>query len=160
MMDVATASGITQLIVYRHFESKEELYRAVLYRVCDRLSAEWTGGTESRGFGVGARTVLNSARQDPAGFRLLWRHAAREPLFCSYTSELREQATGAVADSLRERVPPDNLEWAAHATVGYLVEAVLNWLEFGDPKRDAMFVKATNAAMRAGVRAWSRETAQ
>jgi len=160
MTDVAQASGITQLIVYRHFVSKEDLYRAVLHRVCDRLSAEWAGSAEARGVWVGAHTVLESARQDPAGFRLLWRHAAREPLFCSYTSQLREQATSAVADSLRERVPPRNLEWAAHATVGYLVEAVLNWLEFGDPKRDAIFVKATNAAMRAGVRAWSRETAQ
>ena len=30
MSDVASASGITQLIVYRHFESKADLYRAVL----------------------------------------------------------------------------------------------------------------------------------
>jgi AcrR family transcriptional regulator len=160
MLDVAEASGVTQLIIYKHFESKETLYRAALHRVSDRLSTEWAGSTEQRGFGVGASTVLASAREDPAGFRLLWRHAAREPLFRSYASELREQATGAVGASLRERVPKENLQWASHATVGYLVEAVLNWLEYGDPKRDALFVKATNAAMRAGIRVWTRETAQ
>ncbi len=160
MVDAAGASGITQLIIYRHFESKEALYRAALHRVSDRLSTEWTGISEHPGFGVGARTVLASARKDPLGFRLLWRHAAREPLFRSYASELTEQATGAVGASLQERVPQENLQWASHATVGYLVEAVLNWLEYGDPKRDALFVKATNAAMRAGIRVWTRETAQ
>jgi len=46
-------------------------------------------------------------------------------------------------------------EWAAHAVVGYLVEAVLNWLEFGDPDRDEQFAAATNHALRAGVHAWA-----
>jgi hypothetical protein len=53
-------------------------------------------------------------------------------------------------------MPREHLEWAAHAVVGYLVEAVLNWLEFGDPARDDRFVAATNQALRAGVRAWAR----
>jgi hypothetical protein len=38
----------------------------------------------------------------------------------------------------------------------YVLYPVLNWLEFGDPQRDALFVKATNAAMRAGVKVWSK----
>jgi AcrR family transcriptional regulator len=37
MEDVAAASGITKLIVYRNFESKETLYRAVLESVSTRL---------------------------------------------------------------------------------------------------------------------------
>ncbi len=38
MEDVADASGITRLIVYRNFASKEDLYRAVLERVMVRLA--------------------------------------------------------------------------------------------------------------------------
>ena len=53
-------------------------------------------------------------------------------------------------------MPREHLEWAAHAVVGYLVEAVLNWVELGDPARDEQFVTATNQALRAGVRAWAR----
>ena len=158
MADVAEASGITQIIVYRHFDSKEHLYRAVLERVCAQLSSEMAGEPEPGGFGVGARSVLAAARQDPEGFRLLWRHAAREPLFCSYASQLREQSVDVVEATLATRVPQDTLRWAAHAVVGYLVEAVLSWLEFGDARRDDLFVTATNEAMRAGVRAWSRQT--
>src|SRR5215207_9673102 len=36
MEDVAEACGVTKLIVYRHFDGKEELYRAILQRVFDR----------------------------------------------------------------------------------------------------------------------------
>jgi len=158
MAAIAEASRITPLIVYRHFESKEDLYRSVLERVSARLSDELGGDSEPGGFGVGARSVLAAARRDPVGFRLLWRHAAREPLFCSYADKLREQVVDGVAGALAKRVPRDALQWAAHAVVGYLVEAILNWLEFGDPNRDPQFVAATNGGMRAGVRAWSRHT--
>src|SRR5215210_5073531 len=101
MEDVATASGITKLIVYRHFDSKEELYRAVLTRVSDRLAEEFTGALESeRPGGVGARAMLATARADQDGFVLLWRHAAREPQFADYAAAQRAQAV-AVARSLR-----------------------------------------------------------
>ena len=36
MEDVAAAAGVTKLIVYRHFDAKETLYRAVLERVFER----------------------------------------------------------------------------------------------------------------------------
>jgi AcrR family transcriptional regulator len=155
---IAEAAGISQLIVYRHFESKEDLYRSVLESVSARLRDALRGEPDRRGFGVGARSVLAAARHDPEGFRLLWRHAARESSFCAYADRLREQVVDGVEAALAERVPRDALRWAAHAVVGYLVEAVLNWLEFGDPKRDPQFVAATNEAMRAGVRAWGRYT--
>ena len=48
MEDIAAASGITKLIVYRHFDSKEELYRAVLQRVFDRLAEEFVDGVRER----------------------------------------------------------------------------------------------------------------
>lgn len=56
---------------------------------------------------------------------------------------------------LESWTPPAALDWAAAAVVGYQVEAVVTWLEHGRPEEDARFVKATRAALRAGVRAWS-----
>jgi len=156
MADVAAAAGVTHLIVYRHFASKEDLYRATLQRACERMSAAFADEGDPEGFGVGARSVLWAARADPEGFRLLWRHCAREPRFASYAADLRERAIAAARDALAGRVPAESLEWAAHAVVGYLVEAVLTWLEYGDPARDERFVAATNQALRAGVRAWSQ----
>jgi AcrR family transcriptional regulator len=156
MEDIAASSGITKLIVYRHFDSKEELYRAVLQRVFDRLAEEFLVGIQ-RGAddGVGARALLAAAREDPAGFQLLWRHAAREPQFADYSRELREHAVDASRALLAPWIAPDLAEWAAQTIVGYLVEAVLNWLEYGDAERDADFVELATAALRSGISAWS-----
>src|SRR6476659_5303508 len=41
MDDVARSAGVTRLIVYRIFTSKEELYRAVLEQVTTRLGEEF-----------------------------------------------------------------------------------------------------------------------
>ena len=49
MDDVASEAGITRLIVYRHFASKEVLYRAVLTAVADRLRDEFQAGTSQPG---------------------------------------------------------------------------------------------------------------
>ncbi len=156
MADIANASGVTLMIIYRHFQSKEDLYRALLQRVSDRLAREFSRCEEPEAFGVGAHTALTVAREDPEGFVLLWRHAAREPQFASYASDLKEETArnAAAAIALSERMPPEAHQWAGHAVTSYLIEAVVNWIEYGDPRRDKDFVRATNAAMRAGTRAW------
>jgi AcrR family transcriptional regulator len=158
MEEIAAASGITKLIVYRHFASKEVLYRAVLQRVFDRLAEEFVLGYRQRPQtgGVGARSMLTAAREDPDGFQLLWRHAAREPQFAEYARELREHAVDASRALLEGRIDPSLREWAAHTLVGYLVEATLNWLEFGDPARDDEFVELATVAGRDAIGAWAR----
>jgi AcrR family transcriptional regulator len=153
MEDIAAASGITKLIVYRHFDSKEALYRAVLQRVFDRLAEVFLAGY--RETGIGARSLLTVAREDPAAFRLLWQHAAREPQFAEYARDLREHAVDASRALLAGQVPPEVHEWAAYTILGYLVEAVLNWLEYGDPERDEQLVDLATGALIAGVRAWT-----
>ncbi|MGH9048241.1 MAG: TetR/AcrR family transcriptional regulator [Acidimicrobiia bacterium] len=155
MEDIAAASGITKLIVYRHFGSKEELYRAVLQRVFDRLAELFLAGyADGPSSGLGARSLLTVAREDPAAFRLLWQHAAREPQFAEYARELRDHAVDASRALLAGRVAVEVHEWAAHTMVGYLVEAVLNWLEYGDPARDNEFVDLATGLVRSGIPAW------
>lgn len=155
MEDIATASGITKLIVYRHFDSKEELYRAVLQQVFDRLAEEFLTAyaREPHQRGVGPRSLLTVAREDPSGFRLLWRHAARELQFEAYASELRDHAVDASRALLAGQVEPALHEWAAQTVMSFLVEATLNWLEYGDPERDEEFVGFVTDAVRRGLQA-------
>ena len=47
MEDVANACGVTKLIIYRHFETKDELYRAILQEVFDRLGEELRRGLDA-----------------------------------------------------------------------------------------------------------------
>jgi AcrR family transcriptional regulator len=146
MDDVAAACGVTKLILYRHFDTKEGLYRAVLQQVFERHGQELTARLErGEARGLGMRTLLAVAREDEAGFTLLWRQASREPQFADYAHELREVAAAATAKLHH---------WAAQSTIGWLVDAVLVWLEVGDPSRDEEVVERAATGLRALRDAW------
>jgi AcrR family transcriptional regulator len=160
MDDVAAAAGITKLIVYRHFDSKEELYEAVLEQVSTRLAEEFVAGIsrDPSGRGVGVRTFLTVAREDPDGFVLLWRHATREPQFAEHALRFREQAVTLARTLLaRNQVPGDRRvrRWQAELIVSFLVDAVLHWLEEGTARGDDDMVDLTTRALVGMVRAWA-----
>lgn len=161
MDDVAAEAGVTRLILYRHFSSKEDLYRAVLQRVSDRLASEFVAALGRSGRrGVGVTSLLTVARETPEGFALLWRHAAREPQFAAYATEFRAKAVGAaralLGDDADKADDPVLSAWAAEAVVGWLVEAVLAWLVVGDPARDDELTARATAGLRAMRAAWLR----
>jgi AcrR family transcriptional regulator len=157
MDDVAAACGVTKLILYRHFDSKEELYRAVLQRVFERHGEELASALalgDARG--VGMRTLLTVAREDEASFTLLWRHASREPQFADYANELRERAAKAAAWLMRLDTGDVALDrWAALSTFGWLVDAVFVWLEVGDPARDDEVIDRATQGLRALRDVWA-----
>lgn len=151
MDDVASECAVTKLIVYRHFESKEELYREILQQVFDSLGEELrTELAQPARSELGPRTLLTVAREGPAAFTLLWRHAAREPQFAAYAAELRAVSVD-VARQLTALDTGDELldAWSAEVLFDWLVEATLGWLERGDPGRDDEFVRRTSAGFRA-----------
>ena len=92
MEEIAAASGITKLIVYRHFDSKEELYRAVLAAGARAARPRSSVPSSPTGPRASPASMLAVAREHPDGVRLLWRHAAREPQFAEYSDELRARA--------------------------------------------------------------------
>jgi AcrR family transcriptional regulator len=156
MEDVAAASGITKLIVYRHFDSKEELYRAVLEQVSTRLVEEFVAGVDAGQQAVGYRTFLTVAREDPDGFVLLWRHASREPQFAEYAREFRRGAVGLATTPLAGTFAtrPALARWAPEAIIDVMVTTVLAWLEHGHPAADEEFLVTATAGLRAMVDAW------
>jgi AcrR family transcriptional regulator len=139
MDDVAAEAGVSRLIVYRNFDSKADLYRAVLTGTRDRLREEFLAGAahrdENPAFPVHA--LVTVAREDPDGFRLLWRHAAREPEFAAFADDFHDRSVGAVEDLVGEGLPDPALRhWATTLCVDFVVQAVLGWLDHGDPARD------------------------
>lgn len=157
MEDVAAEAGITKLIVYRHFASKEDLYRAALERTSRRLAEEFAAGVASGGRGAAVRSLLTVAREDPAGFVLVYRHAARETQFAGYAAQVRPYAVELARRLLPDAVARSPLApWAAESVVGHLVDAVLNWVELGRPADDERFIAVVAAGVPALVDAWGR----
>ncbi|HTD50559.1 MAG TPA: helix-turn-helix domain-containing protein [Acidimicrobiia bacterium] len=157
MDDVAGCAKISRLILYRHFDTKETLYAAVLQDVRDRLAAAGAAGGAS-GESVAVRSLLSVGRDNPAGVTLLLRHAAREPQFASYADEFREQVITYAEQLMRlARAPaPVRTRWAAETLVSFVFDALLHWLEDGDAAHDDEFLARVDASLPALVAAWSR----
>jgi AcrR family transcriptional regulator len=156
MDGIAAEARVSKLVVYRHFASKELLYRSVLEQVFERQAELFlehiSAGLQSGG---ATRALLTVARENPDGFRLLWRHAAREPQFADYAHHLRDTAMSAARAVVEPHVRADVAEWAAQTLFDHLVDAVLNWIDHGDPAADELFVGLEQQALVATVRAWS-----
>lgn len=148
--DVAAAAGITKVIVYRHFEGKAELYRAVLDQVAASLAEAFEPGGEGRSGPVSA--LLHAARADPEGFRLLTVHAAREAEFESYAAEVRTAMLDTADEVIRPLVEDAALRaWLDELLVASAVGSVLAWLDHGPVDRDDEFLDRTTAALRGMV---------
>lgn len=132
--DVAVEAGISRVLLYRLFESKVDLYRAVLDRACTRLT-ETVGADDFTGDSIPA--LLRAASTDPDGFRLLFRYAAREPQFRGYTDALAAASTEVAHRHLAAMIPePAWADWAARLVPTATVEAVIAWLDAGEPDPD------------------------
>lgn len=132
--EVAREAGISRVILYRHFESKADLYRAVLDRIQERLnSAVGRGNFTMETFGV----LLAVAAEDPDGFRLLFRHAAREPEFRAEMDRFRAISVTAAKRQLRREIKdPHWVAWAAELAPTVAIDAVIAWLDAGQPDPD------------------------
>jgi AcrR family transcriptional regulator len=154
MEEVAAASGITKEIVYRHFASKEELYRAVLDVTVQTLQVEFARASQEFQSGAGIRALLAVGRAHPDALRLLLVHAAREPEFADYTHDVRTRVINWV---LQRRAHDDPLfrRWAVEVAVSHTWNAVLTWLDLGDPARDEEFARRCFAGVDALWAAWN-----
>ncbi len=141
--DIAAEAGITRVILYRHFDSKTDLYQAVLDRMCARLDAhvaEPAGGFTD----ASIDGFLVAAAESPAGFRLLFKHALREPEFSERIGKFRADITAAAFLQISVVVPDEALaRWAAQLAPAVAIEAVIAWLDAGqpDPARAAARVR-------------------
>lgn len=129
--DIAAEARISRVILYRHFESKADLYRAVLERAIDRLTTgvgtgEFTPGSVDQ--------LLRVAAEDPDGFRLLFHHAAREPEFKVDIDRFRAAAVEVAYRQISELIPnPTWARWASQLAPTLAVGAVIAWLDAGEP---------------------------
>ncbi|MEO3861003.1 helix-turn-helix domain-containing protein [Acrocarpospora sp. B8E8] len=129
--EVAAEAGLTRAMLYRHFDSKADLYRAVLDRACLRL-AEATGLDDYDDTALPA--LLRAATADPDGFRLLFHHAAREPEFRDLIDSITAASAEITRRNLAKLIPAGPwLDWASQLIPTLTIEAVIAWLNAGQP---------------------------
>jgi AcrR family transcriptional regulator len=146
--DVAAEAGVTRVLIYRHFDSKADLYRAVLDDVSQRLLQE-TGGPNRLGPDSIAG-LLKVAQETPDGFRVYFRQAALEPEFRRHADWLRTAMRETAEPYLKRQVPDATTRrWAAELIPTVVIEAVIAWLDAGSPHPDR--VTETISGMVAGV---------
>jgi AcrR family transcriptional regulator len=157
--DVAGEAGVSRVILYRHFDSKADLYRAVLDQVSARLAAACGDGDYSA---ATIPALVGAAAEDPDGFRLLFHHAAREPEFHAEMDEFRATMTAVARAQLADQVPdPAWAGWAAQLTPVVVVEAIIAWLDAGRPDPDeaaARIGRAVDAVIEAASPSPARDT--
>jgi AcrR family transcriptional regulator len=145
--DIAAEAGITRVILYRHFDSKTDLYQAVLDRMCARLDAhvaEPVGGFTD----ASIDGLLEAAAESPAGFRLLFKHALREPEFSERIEKFRADITAAAYLQISALVPDDGLaRWAALLAPAVAIEAVIAWLDARQPDPAQAAARVRQAVM-------------
>jgi hypothetical protein len=108
--------------------------------------------------GSGAvQALLTVAREDPAAFTLLWRHAVREPQFSAHAATIRGRGVRAAEGLLATAGMEEGRvrAWAAETIMSFLVASVLHWLEEGDEVDDDAFVDRVTRSLAAMVKAWN-----
>nr|WP_052477973.1 TetR/AcrR family transcriptional regulator [Kibdelosporangium sp. MJ126-NF4]CEL15110.1 Transcriptional regulator, TetR family [Kibdelosporangium sp. MJ126-NF4]CTQ93294.1 Transcriptional regulator, TetR family [Kibdelosporangium sp. MJ126-NF4] len=140
--DIAEAAGVSRMILYRHFESKADLYRSACDRAGERLAA--ATGDELTESTVGA--LVTWAAKETAEFRLLFHQAAREPDFRADIDTLRAELIETLRHRMRDLIPDHRwAKWAAHLALTVTVEATMTWIEVGGPDPDQAVERITDA---------------
>ena len=159
MEDVASNAGISRLLLYRHFDNKRHLYRAVLSSVTDELAERFQDRNmaEIRRQGGIVRIMLGIARRHADAFRLLWRQAAQEPDFAEFARNFRRvlgrYAEAMIAASGR-LTDPTMMRWCSTTLAAHLMDGLCTWLDDGEPSRDDTYVVLQVCGLFAMVDAW------
>jgi AcrR family transcriptional regulator len=138
MNDVAEAAGVTKPVLYQHFESKRELFQALLDAVGARMLGAITNATAESEDGrrrteLGFRAYFRWVAEDHDAFMLLYGSASRRDQ--DFSRALRRVTNGmvqAIAPLIAADVDDEHRLTLAHALVGLAEGASRRLVERGE----------------------------
>ncbi len=161
---IAERAGVAAGTLYRHFDSKEDLFVEVFRAVCSREERAMRAASDDlAGAGAAARleevlaTFAERALRNP---RLAWALIAEpvDPLVDAERLAYRERYAAVIAEALRAGIaagelPDQDVELTAAALVGGCGEALVGPLSpvAGAPPRPAEIVAALRVFVRRAV---------
>ncbi|MBL8772063.1 MAG: helix-turn-helix transcriptional regulator [Phenylobacterium sp.] len=161
MDQVAGAAGVTKVVLYRRFPSKDALIAAIFGETLRRLNAQdarpWTG------YGGGMRRSLAAARSFEDGFILLVRHGDQHAEYRTFYEALRHRVGGRLRGLLwyPGRPPPRSqrpelLDLSLEPMISFCNDCLAYWVEHGDPAKDEQFLRWHGQM----IRAWRHNAAE
>ena len=161
MNDIAEAAGVTKPVLYQHFDSKGELYSALLGEVGARMlaaiskaTADATDGREltERGFQAYFRWVAH--RHDE--FMLLFGGSSRhDGEFSAQIRRITDAAAEAIAPLISVDIDAEHRTTLAHALVGLAEGASRRLVGLGEEFDPDVIAREVSALAWAGLRAVS-----
>jgi AcrR family transcriptional regulator len=159
MNEVAEAVGVTKPVLYQHFDSKRDLYQALIDDVGERLlgsitkaAAEATDGKSQTELGF--RAYFRWVADDHDAFRFLFGSGTRrDDEFNSAVQRITAQAADAIAPLIAVDIDAAHRTTLAHALVGLAEGASRLLVDRGDEfDPDEIATVVSNLAW-AGLRA-------
>lgn len=151
MNDIAESAGVTKPVLYQHFDSKRDLYAALLEDVGNRLrtsidkaTADATDGKSTTELGF--RAYFRWVADDHDSFRLLYGAGSRrDEEFSDAVRKITADSARAIAPLIAVDIPESHRQTLAHALVGLAEGASRRLVEMGtdfDPDEVAAQVSA------------------
>lgn len=154
MSAIAAAAGVTKVIVYRAFGSKQSLYEALLDRHRDELlqtlvsSAATDGASTAGRIRAGLDAWFSYVEGHPFAWRLLFQDTTGLPTLEERHRTMRAQARAAIARVLIEHMGVDT--GASAPTAEFLRAAIVGiamwWRENPDTTREQVVIVAHRLA--------------
>ncbi len=159
MNDIADAAGVTKPVLYQHFDSKRDLYQALIEEVGNRLrtnidkaTAEATDGKSQTELGF--RAYFRWVADDHDGFRLLFGSGSRrDDEFNDAIRQITAESARAVAPLIAVDIDESHRETLAHAIVGLAEGASRRLVGLGQDFDPDAIAAEVSALAWAGLRA-------
>jgi AcrR family transcriptional regulator len=144
--EIAAAAGVTKPVLYRHFDSKRDLYLALLARHRDDLPSfveaiPEEGSAEAR-LRVGVELWLTYVEEHAYAWRMLFRDTGGGPEIAAFRREVQDRAREVLVTMLRslERasIPEGELEPLAELLRSGMASLVLWWMDNPDAPRQTL----------------------
>ena len=138
MNDVADAAGVTKPVLYQHFDSKQDLYLALLEEAGNRLRnsvtkavASATNGKEQTEFGF--KAYFRWVAHDHDAFLLLFgSRANRDEESVATIRRITAETAHAIAPLIAADIDSDHQRTLAHGLVGLAEGASRHLVERGE----------------------------
>lgn len=157
MDKLAKEVGVTKVVLYRYFKSKDELVNCLLHDFVEKLMA-----SDGRDGGWGTQRLMDNLaviRDNQSTFMLMMKHLSHDPSYQHHRTKLLSLIKKSTkARLLLYATPPKNhvitTEFFIEQICEFILNAFVGWIDSGDEENDKEFVVWQVKSIMSMIDAW------